>query len=131
MGKMTWRVGFTKENPDHLTVEMREDDRPLGHVSMLASEVEGLIDQLATFRARMKPEVSRISPSGDVYGLHNPLFATLSLPVLPGRLLSIRHDGFGWLSFAFPQDTADKIADGLSSRRAESETLDDPTRLRH
>jgi hypothetical protein len=40
--------------------------------------------------------------------------AVLDLPVLPGKLLAIRHDGLGWLSFVFPQNEADKLALGLS-----------------
>ena len=110
MGQMGWNI---KRSGDTLIVEMLEDQKSLGYVAMTATETDDTIKHLAGFRAEMTPEIPRDVPKPPISGPQNPYMAVFDVPVLPGKVLAIRHPGLGWLSFSLPQKVANGLADGL------------------
>ena len=113
LGKMTWRIGYAEKEQQNLTVQIREDEKALAHIVMTPDDIGSLIRHLSGFRANMKPEITRKMPTKNLRSPQDPLCFVLDLPVLPGKLLVIRHDGLGWLSFAFSEGEAKKLATGF------------------
>lgn len=123
MGKISWRIRPTSEKLDSLKIETFDDGHPLGHVSLRTQDADRLIENLATFRAGMKPRVPLEMPnSRSLNGLINPQFAILKQTESPGKLVAFRHDGFGWLSFAFTEAEARKLAQSLFETAAVQRT---------
>lgn len=107
-----------------MRIEISEDGIPKAWIEATAPEVDSLISSFANLRAGMVPEVSRQLPQGDaaMKGPYDPLFGVYDAPVIPARILAIRHDGLGWLSFVFLENEAKKIA-GEFQRPLVSQTL--------
>jgi hypothetical protein len=101
-------------------------------VTATAAEVEQLINKLAGFRQRMKPEVPRTLPDGQLSGEVDPIWAMPSHPKAPDKVLMIRHFGMGWLSFFFPASSAQKLGNALLLGQASPQMTaqPEPTRPR-
>jgi hypothetical protein len=114
MTATNWNIRFDETHPKSLTLEVSEEGKVLGQSVMSATDVEGLMNILAGFRLKMMPAVGHEIPRNHPpSGPANPIYAVVDVPVLPGKLLMIRHEGFGWLSFLLPQKEAEKMAHGL------------------
>ena len=120
MTKTNWNLRFTEEKHQTLTLEISEADRLLGHTELSALGVEGLIHILMSMRMKMTPPVPEEFPTIPPVkqGPSNPIYAVIDVPVMPGKLVMVRHEGFGWLNFLFPQKEADKLAHGLLEQPA-------------
>jgi hypothetical protein len=130
MSKTNWNIRFTEDRHQTLTLEISDSEKLLGHTELSALGVEGLIQILMTMRMKMTPPVPMEFPTiPPVKGPANPIYAVIDVPVMPGKLVMIRHEGLGWLNFLFPQKEADKLAHGLleqpnlANKPAASKTL--------
>jgi hypothetical protein len=119
MTKTSWNLRFTEETHHTLTLEISEGDKLLGHTELAAVGVEALIQILMSMRMKMTPPVPEEFPTiPPMKGPSNPIYAVLDVPVMPGKLVMVRHEGLGWLNFLFPQKEADKLAHGLLEQPA-------------
>ena len=92
-------------------MELHMDGAPLGHIILDASELEGLIWQLAGHRENMAEAVTpSLDASSRLVALVNPVWQTAKRHPPEGKALALRHPGFGWLSFVFPRAEAEAIA---------------------
>jgi len=107
-------IHFTEGSTDTLTLTVSEAGKPAAAAELSAAEVEAMIQVLAEYRTRMAPEVPKTLPEDlNPRGPADPVYAVVDVPVVPGKMLMIRHDGIGWLTFLLPQSEADKLAHGL------------------
>lgn len=110
MARMALR---TKVNEDktEATIELHMDGKQLGHIILNASDLEGLIWDLATQRMKMVEEVSpTLDPGSRVVSFVDPGWSKPGRHPPEGKALAFRHPGFGWVSFFFPQQKAEAIA---------------------
>ena len=98
-------------------IELRMNGQALGHIELAAAELEGFIHQLAGARAAMAEQVPVELETGA--RLANmaiaPNWRVGENPDL-GKALAVRHPGFGWLNFTFPQGDADLLEGFLLKR---------------
>lgn len=114
MSATNWNLRLTDETHHTLTLEISEGEKLLGHTELSTVGVEKLIHILAALRSKMSPEVDKSIPAGaPPSGPANPVYAVLDVPVVPGKMLMLRHEGLGWQSFLLPQHEADRMAHGL------------------
>ena len=95
-----------------LTSESNLQVDAFGPLNLSADETERLIDELAKFRRKMKPEVPRQIPNGQRDGMPvDPIW--LVQQFVDQRVLGIRHPGIGWLLFLLPEAEAKKLGGAL------------------
>jgi hypothetical protein len=104
--------------PDRLTTSLvlSMDGRPLGHIVLDASALENLITALANARAAMtQPVAPEIASGTNLRSIIDPTWRIRipPHPSVPGPILALRHPGFGWLSFVFPDIEANSLAQWL------------------
>jgi hypothetical protein len=78
-------------------------------IQLSADELDKFIHQLARVRSEMTPQVPVELGEGTALDtVIDPAWQTRPLlhPALPGRLLALRHQGLGWLSFLLPPNEA-------------------------
>lgn len=84
------------------------------------ADIDRLISVLGQFRATLEPPVKQSDPEvGEfVESVDDPRWA--AGPTLDEQLLlMIRHHGFGWLGFQFPQQSEEQLLNLLLSRKSE------------
>jgi hypothetical protein len=111
------QVGIAGDLPDQIAFTICDEQKPLGQVVLNAEAVERLIMHLAGLLARLNPEVPRFltaqAPAG---GSPDPMSMVYDRADLSGKVLAIRHDGLGWLSFLYGSATASRLAARLAAR---------------
>lgn len=101
----------TEFTPDNL-VRVRIGD---AHVDLSGTEVSLLIDSLASLRTQQQPQIPARLPQGYQYQsptLDPVLALDASRP--EGKVLLIRHNGYGWVPYAVTQDGARQFVNLLA-----------------
>jgi hypothetical protein len=80
-----------------------------------ASEVTEFCEMLGNTRSLASPEVPREHPSHYSTVVNDPPMAVQFSEKEDRKLLSIRHPGFGWLSFLMSDASCQGIGDALST----------------
>ncbi len=107
-------LNFTYLGPDGVRLEMRHvSGLGGGAVTLSAMDIDTVIEQLAKFREQMTPEIARVLPDGDHRGIVDPLWQVKS--AVDQKMLFVRHQGLGWLSFVFPPREANRLGNSLLS----------------
>ncbi len=110
-------------------IDILEDGTAKASIVATAPQLDALIAALVGIRARILPEVAHEAPGvAALRGPLDPRYATYDIPVLPGRMLAVRHSGLGWLSFIFPEKEAQSIAGALQKPLAAPSFKPPPTR---
>jgi len=111
-------VATTSPERQLITLEMRMDGKPLGHMFLSASDAEDYIHYFSRHRAELADEVSNdLDPGARLDGIVNPAWRITSEALLSdgttttptedyGLTLILRHPGMGWLSFLLPHKEA-------------------------
>jgi hypothetical protein len=107
---------FVPISNTELMIGLFENDKPCPEVKLDASDIDGLIAALAEFRSNMTPEISSTLSSGSFQSIVDPLWNALASPLLPGKIVAVRHPGYGWVGFQFPSDEAAKLGAFLSDQ---------------
>jgi hypothetical protein len=118
---------------DRLTtsIVLTMEGRPLGHIILDARGLQDLITTLTHIRAGMEPPVALEIASGTkLPSVIDPVWRARipPHPSIPGPLLVLRHPGFGWLSFVFPDVEANSLGQWLvaNSRKPAQSNDRDP-----
>jgi hypothetical protein len=100
-------VAGVDQDRHHVTLEMRQNGKPLGHVFLDSSTAETLIHNLAGCRSQLTEQVvDNLDIGSRLDAIIDPVWKTQPNRYPEGRLLALRHPGFGWLSFLFPDKEA-------------------------
>lgn len=83
-------------------------------ITLNAEELDGLVRQLWAHRLELSPEISRTVPK-TIHWRGDPNWYPLETSDGKLPVLALRHDGAGWLGFAFPLNEAQAIANWLIS----------------
>lgn len=114
MPQMTLKAFAVEPDRTQLAIELWEDEKPLGHITFPAADVERLVAYIAQQRAAMSEEVPRLSAEdGTIGGIIDPVWNVPAMATPQERVLRLRHPGLGWLSFVLPQHEARAIAQAL------------------
>jgi hypothetical protein len=92
-------------------------------MELLANDVDETLEKFGMFRAAMKPPVPD-APDRVVALLENPTFNIDVDPSRGGVTMFIRHIGFGWMAFNFPQGECSKFVDILSKGVSQQKVQD-------
>jgi hypothetical protein len=104
---MPFTAKFTYNGPTSISVQL-----PSATVTLGTEDIDALILQLAKFRAQMTPKIERTLKDGEHgLGIVDPLWQLH--PTIDHKILFVRHDGFGWMSFLFPHQEAKKLGNGF------------------
>ena len=99
-----------REDRAEVTLELHQNDAPIGHIRLEAPELEGLIHHLAANRAGLIDQVPReLDPGTRLNPIVDPVWRAQPDDD-GGVLLAIRHPGLGWLSFVLPQAECKNMA---------------------
>lgn len=118
MGRITVFSGVD-ENRTTAVLEIREDDKPLAHVTFDAAELEGLIRKLSKLRVHMAeqvaPELDPFSRIDDP--VDQPAWKVPDTHTGPANrtMLLFRHPGMGWLGFLLEPERANAISGALAN----------------
>jgi hypothetical protein len=116
---------FLSEDRQRATLEIHADGTPLAHAIFDPPEFEQLIETLAALRAGMVDEVPReIDPGSRLAAIVDPVWRELP-DHDDGKVLSLRHPGFGWLTFLIPWHEATHIAQQLGRPNSSPKEVDD------
>lgn len=114
MGRMMVKV-WADEPREHVVVQTEEDGKPLAHVYFDGATAEQHAHNVAKWRALLKDEVARdLDPGSRLEAIVDPVWRVSGHRVPEGRILSLRHPGFGWLSFVLPDKEAAALAEWLT-----------------
>lgn len=103
---------------DIVRLEITDDGEVIGHIDIDADGVSTIIRNLATIRAQMADVVPRdLDPGGNVLPdtTVNPRVVIGNEgPMSRLALVTFRHPGLGWVSFAFNEDNTRRVCMGLT-----------------
>ena len=92
-------------------LEIRGGEGQLLSAQLDAAALEALMDQLATARAALSPMVPEtIDDRMHVRVMPDPVWCMPADDQYGGRVLVLRHPGFGWLGYLFPRKEALQVA---------------------
>jgi hypothetical protein len=103
-------------SPDRqaVSIELRMDGAKLGHIVLEAAELDDYIHKLADHRAELIDAVSsQLDPGSRLDVIVGPAWGVPHPPHELGKVLALRHPGFGWLSFLLPAEDARALAKAL------------------
>jgi hypothetical protein len=103
-----------------LTLQFWDGETLRANLVLSASDLETLIAVLASKRAQMKDPVPTMVTEGDQIQnvQRNPEWYCGFPGGHSGRLLAIRHDGFGWLGFQLPVERARALSMALTDEQS-------------
>lgn len=102
-----------------VTIELHDGDKPSSKVTLDVKDVDAVIAGFAQLRAAMTPEIPRELPdSAHERGVLGPPWAVARHPSAPEKTLFLRHPGFGWITFIFPPQEAEKLGNALLPGKA-------------
>jgi len=75
--------------------------------SFTTEELDAYMNGLANIRENLHPPrlVSQPNPPAEIHAAYDPRWHSQYDPVSNGSVLTICHQAFGWLSYAFPKDS--------------------------
>ncbi len=101
-------------------IQLHQDGKALGHITLDASSLEGFIHDLAEIRSSMSEIVApELSPSSRIFGTSHPSWKIPKDRIKGNRILILRHPGHGWLGYEFRLDVAREIAEWLQKTSIE------------
>jgi len=112
--KMSLHV-FPDAALDHVVIELWRDEEPLGHIQLDPAAAEKHARDIAAARATLNDPVRpSLDPGSRLDAIADPAWRISERRTSLGRLLAIRHPGFGWLAFMIPEAEAAAIAEWLT-----------------
>jgi hypothetical protein len=97
-------------------IEIQEDGEGRAAIFYERPEFEALIQDLARLRREFdEPVPDDIDPGTRVEAVLNPRWRIRTDLWDQGPILSLRHEGLGWLSFAIPTHEAQHMAELLTA----------------
>jgi hypothetical protein len=104
----------SSDDRETLHLQFDEEDRLLGHVVLDGASAEQLTHEIAGHRARLKELPAKELDIGSrVDAVFDPIWLGYGKNTDQGRLLALRHPGFGWLGFIIPDHKAAAMAKWL------------------
>ncbi|REG52161.1 hypothetical protein B0G80_8684 [Paraburkholderia sp. BL6669N2] len=98
------------------TVRIAIDDAA---VLLGAEEVDAMIQHLSYIRAAMRPEVPKALSRAQQYVLEmDPCWHSEKALLYDGAVLILRHSGLGWVGFALPAHSLQKLRDAMTQHLA-------------
>jgi hypothetical protein len=94
-------------------IELAQDDHPKIQMGLAAADLDQIINQLGTQRARMIKQPANGSASGTSSDAVVSPKWEIAARHGEGKLLALYHTGFGWLNFLFPDAEAELLAQAL------------------
>lgn len=75
--------------------------------SFTTEELDAYMNGLANIRENLLPPrlVSQPNPPSEIHAAYDPRWHSQYDPISNGSVLTICHQAFGWLSYAFPKDS--------------------------
>ena len=114
MAKVEVRVG-NGEAPGSKRMIVLLEDEPRVAADLDAQFTSGLIDMLAVARMALTPSVPvKLAPGTPLTGIKEPNWQIEWLPDGSAMSLSLRHPGFGWVSFGLSPTSMERLRAGLS-----------------
>jgi hypothetical protein len=113
--RMTIKAGL-KEDRQEVVIEIRDEEKALGHIELDASTLDSFIQQLGKLRSGMTEQVSpTLDPFSRVETEYNPAWRVPDTHNAgnPGAMLCLRHPGFGWLGFLLDRERALQVSHAL------------------
>jgi len=93
-------------------------DKALTRLKLDAPSVDDLIARLAEVRAAMvEPVTCDLEKLSRGQPIFDPIWRSAKVPGRDGRVMAVRHPGFGWMYFAFPARSATKLGRWLAGTR--------------
>ena len=120
MARMTLKCGLDQDK-DAVLLQIEEEENPVAHMFLDGASAETVIHDIARYRAMLSEQVSpTLDPGSRLEFVADPVWR-LSERSPCGRILTLRHPGFGWLAFAIPDKEAASIADLLAKDPPQNE----------
>lgn len=91
------------------TFEMTKDGQTLT-TELNRTELQGMVDLLAAVRMVMPGSVDEQPAQGDAQAIVDPAWMSPPYRIPQGRVIILKHPGFGWLHFVFPDDKAEALS---------------------
>jgi len=113
MARMTVNI-YTYSDKESVVLQLEEGEKIHAHVMLDGASAEQVAAHIAKHRAELTDVVSpEIDPGFRLEAIHDPAWRGQPYRVAEGRIVSIRHPGYGWLSFVISDDSAKKLAEEL------------------
>lgn len=124
-GNMQISSGFDAEK-QHVVLQINEGHKAWAHITLELPEFIEFIRSLANLRAMFAEQVpTDVEPGSRLDAVVNPAWMVMvDNPGLPkdAALLLLRHPGFGWLSFALPENERKAMGQALLGGLTKTDT---------
>lgn len=120
MASLEVKCEIVEPGKREMTLQFWDGETLAANFALSASDLETLIAVLAGQRAQMKDPVPTTMTEGDqvLNVQRNPEWFCGFPAEFSGRLLVIRHDGFGWLGFQLPDERARALSTALINEQS-------------
>lgn len=103
------------QDGEQVTLQINDDRGLGGHVFLDGAETEQVLHGIAKCRAALRdPVPPDLDPGARLEALVDPRWRIDGVRLPEGRVLMLRHPGFGWLSFVIPDHEAKAMAEWLT-----------------
>lgn len=113
------QIGFQTTLSDDKSITRLQvllDGEPQVFADLTADELSQLLEGLGMARASMAQEIpNTIQPGTAVVAVENPAWTMPRAHPEGGRVLGLRHPGWGWISYFFPHHEVAAISAALAS----------------
>jgi hypothetical protein len=114
MSRMELRMRVDNKR-EHVILELWMDGKALGHILLDPSTAEQHIHDLGKARAALsEPVIPSLEIHSRLEAVIDPGWVIPAERLPQGKVLCLRHPGFGWLSFVLPDKEAAAIAEWLT-----------------
>jgi hypothetical protein len=115
MSRLDCKIGVDQKK-EHVLLDFVVDGKSTGRGGLSAADIDTLIMGLSRARASLTDGVpDELDPGANPLAIQDPKWRALPVMLPTGYSLDLRHPGFGWIRFVFPQPQAQKIAHYLTS----------------
>lgn len=117
-GRMSLRSWFDQKT-QQVCIELIEGDQPIAHITLELPEFSTLLRNLGQLRTKFAEPVPRsLEPRARMDVNDLTAYSVISGPSEEGRVLAVRHPGYGWLAFAIPERGCSRISADLVRQAA-------------
>lgn len=90
--------------------------------TLSAKEAQELVDLVGMVRMMTPGSIAAEPAEGVVQAVVDPEWRAPAYKAPQGRVLVLRHPGFGWIHFIFPEDKADRVSKLLAMELGDAPT---------
>ncbi len=111
------KIDLTLRDRSAVQMTMRIGTKVVGTVDLDASAIEEHILTFARFRASLADAVpEQLDPGARPLAVQSPKWHVPPTKLPSGYAFDVRHPGYGWMRFVFPDNEAAQIADYLNGK---------------